>query len=44
MSKHAVKNSIWKSIGRSRGGGLLPEWFGGLLIFGFLLWVLIEAL
>lgn len=44
MSKHAVKNSIWKSIGRSRGGGLLPEWFGALLIGGFLLWVLIESL
>jgi len=44
MSKNRISHSIWQSIFRSRGGGLLPEWLGGLLIFGFLLWVLIESL
>ncbi len=44
MSKNRISHSIWLSIFRSRGGGLLPEWLGALLIGGFLLWVLIESL
>ncbi len=44
MSKHRISNQIWRAIGRSRGGGLFPEWVGALLFAGFLLWVLIEAL